>query len=67
MVNELCGGTFDNIADVIPPDERVAFMAGYKAAAGFAIEQLNKATRHRRFQPARVPAPRGHLNISAIG
>jgi hypothetical protein len=43
MVDERCGGTFDNIDDVIPPEERNAFMAGYKAAAGFAIEQLNKA------------------------
>jgi 5-methylphenazine-1-carboxylate 1-monooxygenase len=49
MVDERCGGTFDNIDDVIPPDERVNFMAGYKAAAGFAIEQLNKA-------PPTIPA-----------
>jgi hypothetical protein len=45
MVDERCGGTFDNIDDVIPPEERAAFMAGYKAAAGFAIEQLNTAPR----------------------
>jgi 2-polyprenyl-6-methoxyphenol hydroxylase-like FAD-dependent oxidoreductase len=43
MVDERCGGTFDNIDDVIPPAERTAFMAGYKAAAGFAVETLNKA------------------------
>ena len=43
MVDERCGGTFANIDDVIPPDERTAFMAGYKAAAGFAIETLNAA------------------------
>ena len=43
MVDDRCGGTFDNIDDVIPPAERAAFMAGYKAAAGFAIETLNKA------------------------
>jgi len=43
MVDERCGGTFDNIDDVIPADERAKFMAGYKAAAGFAVEQLNKA------------------------
>ena len=43
MVDERCGGSFDNIDDVIPPEERTAFMAGYKAAAGFAAEQLNKA------------------------
>jgi len=45
MVDERCGGTFDNIDDVIPPKERAEFMAGYKAAAGFAIEGLNKAPR----------------------
>jgi len=43
MVDERCGGTFDNIDDVIPPQERAEFMAGYKAAAGFAIEALSKA------------------------
>ena len=43
LVDERCGGAFDNIDDVIPPEERAAFMAGYKAAAGFAAEQLNKA------------------------
>ena len=43
IVDERCGGTFDNIDDVIPPRERAEFMAGYKAAAGFAIETLNRA------------------------
>jgi 2-polyprenyl-6-methoxyphenol hydroxylase-like FAD-dependent oxidoreductase len=43
MVDERCGGTFENIDDVIPPKERADFMAGYKAAAGFAIETLNTA------------------------
>jgi hypothetical protein len=45
LVDERCGGTFSNIDDVIPPAEREAFMAGYKTAAGFAIEQLNTAPR----------------------
>jgi 2-polyprenyl-6-methoxyphenol hydroxylase-like FAD-dependent oxidoreductase len=45
LVDERCGGTFNNIDDVIPPKERAEFMAGYKAAAGFAIENLNKAER----------------------
>jgi hypothetical protein len=49
MVDERCGGTFDNIDDVIPPKERAEFMAGYKAAAGFAIEKLNTA-------PPTIPA-----------
>ncbi|MDU6835263.1 MAG: flavin-dependent oxidoreductase, partial [Bradyrhizobium sp.] len=44
-VDERCGGTFSNIDDVIPSAEREAFMAGYKKAAGFAIEQLNTAPR----------------------
>jgi 2-polyprenyl-6-methoxyphenol hydroxylase-like FAD-dependent oxidoreductase len=43
MVDERCGGTFDNIDDVIPAQERAEFMAGYKRAAGFEIETLNKA------------------------
>jgi 2-polyprenyl-6-methoxyphenol hydroxylase-like FAD-dependent oxidoreductase len=44
MVDERCGGTFENIEDVIPAKERAEFMAGYKAAAGFATENLNKAS-----------------------
>lgn len=43
LVDERCGGRFENIDEVIPASERADFMAGYKAAAGFAIEQLNKA------------------------
>jgi 2-polyprenyl-6-methoxyphenol hydroxylase-like FAD-dependent oxidoreductase len=43
IVDERCGGTFNTIDDVIPPQERAEFMAGYRAAAGFAIETLNKA------------------------
>ncbi|MFZ1950515.1 MAG: flavin-dependent oxidoreductase, partial [Pseudolabrys sp.] len=43
IVDESCGGTFDNIDHEIPPAERAEFMAGYKAAAGFAIEKLNTA------------------------
>jgi len=43
MVDERCGGVFEDIDAVIPSDERSAFMALYKAAAGFAIEQLNAA------------------------
>jgi 2-polyprenyl-6-methoxyphenol hydroxylase-like FAD-dependent oxidoreductase len=45
LVDERCGGTFDNIDDVIPPKERAEFMAAYKVAAGLAIESLNKAPR----------------------
>ncbi|MHA6297032.1 flavin-dependent oxidoreductase [Devosia sp. CAU 1758] len=43
LVDERCGGEFDNIDDVVPADERADFMARYKAAAGFAIDQLNAA------------------------
>jgi 2-polyprenyl-6-methoxyphenol hydroxylase-like FAD-dependent oxidoreductase len=45
MVDERCGGVFENIDDVIPPAERDVFMATYKAAAGFAMETLNAADR----------------------
>lgn len=43
LLDERCGGTFENIDDVIPEAERMSFMAKYKSAAGFAIEQLNAA------------------------
>ncbi len=43
LVEERCGGVFDDIEQVMPAAEREAFMAGYKAAAGFAIESLNAA------------------------
>jgi len=45
MVDERCGGEFENIDDVIPAEERAEFMAKYKAAAGFAIEALNSSPR----------------------
>lgn len=41
LVDERCGGVFDDINSIVPQAERDAFMAGYKAAAGFAIERLN--------------------------
>lgn len=43
MVNDRCGGEFDNIDDVIPETERAEFMAAYKSAAGFARDTLNDA------------------------
>ena len=43
LVDERCGGVFDDIDAIIPAAEREAFMARYKAAAGFAIETLNAA------------------------
>ncbi|MDU8928415.1 flavin-dependent oxidoreductase [Alisedimentitalea sp. MJ-SS2] len=45
MVDERCGGVFEEIDTVVPAEERTAFMAAYKAAAGFAIETLNAAPR----------------------
>jgi len=45
MVEERCGGAFDEIDAVIPADERAAFMRGYKDAAGFEMEKLNAAPR----------------------
>jgi 2-polyprenyl-6-methoxyphenol hydroxylase-like FAD-dependent oxidoreductase len=41
LLDERCGGVFDDIEDVIPQAERDEFMRGYRAAAGFAMEQLN--------------------------
>lgn len=43
LVDERCGGAFDDIDAVIPAAEREAFMAGYKRAAGFAMDALNSA------------------------
>ena len=44
MVNDRCGGKFDDIDDVIPEAERREFMATYQAAAGFARDALNVAS-----------------------
>jgi 2-polyprenyl-6-methoxyphenol hydroxylase-like FAD-dependent oxidoreductase len=41
IVDERCGGEFDDIDAVVPAEERARFMAGYKKAAGFAVETLN--------------------------
>lgn len=43
MLDERCGGMFDDIDEVIPLDERARFMAQYKSAAGFGVEALNAA------------------------
>ncbi len=43
VVDERCGGVFDDIDDVIPRSEVEEFMANYKSAAGFAVETLNSA------------------------
>ncbi len=49
MVDERCGGQFQNIDDVIPAHERSAFMLAYQQAAGFAKDRLNAA-------PPTIPA-----------
>src|SRR5688572_5912484 len=41
LLDERCGGVFDDIDAVVPATERDAFMSRYKAAAGFAMEALN--------------------------
>jgi 2-polyprenyl-6-methoxyphenol hydroxylase-like FAD-dependent oxidoreductase len=43
LLDDRCGGVFDNIDDVIPKPERDEFMHRYKVAAGFAAEKLNNA------------------------
>src|SRR5690606_17590265 len=49
LLDDRCGGVFDNIDDVIPKPERDEFMHRYKVAAGFAAEKLNNA-------PSLIPA-----------
>lgn len=41
LVDERCGDDFEDIDAVVPRAERDAFMARYKAAAGFAKDRLN--------------------------
>jgi len=43
LVEERCGADLEDLDEALPEVERLEFMAGYKAAAGFAIEQLNSA------------------------
>jgi 2-polyprenyl-6-methoxyphenol hydroxylase-like FAD-dependent oxidoreductase len=43
LLDERCGGVFDDIEKVIPKAERDEIMHGYKLAAGFAAERLNAA------------------------
>ncbi len=41
VVDERCGGVFDDIDDVIPRAEVERYMSDYKRAAGFARDRLN--------------------------
>ncbi len=43
IVEERCGGNFNDISEVISPDEIEAYMAQYKRAAGFSMEALNNS------------------------
>ena len=43
LVEDRCGGRFEDINAVIPADERQQFMQRYQAAAGFARDALNAA------------------------
>ncbi|MEM7439510.1 MAG: flavin-dependent oxidoreductase [Pseudomonadota bacterium] len=43
ILDDRCGGVFDDLDAVLPPEERAEFMAKYKAAAGFAMDALNAA------------------------
>ncbi|MDF0603558.1 flavin-dependent oxidoreductase [Psychromarinibacter sp. C21-152] len=45
LVDERCGGAFEDIEQVIPAAERAAFMRAYQEAAGFAKDRLNAAPR----------------------
>ncbi|KIC19964.1 flavin-dependent oxidoreductase [Leisingera sp. ANG-Vp] len=48
-VEDLCGGDFQDITDVIPQADLAAHAAKYKSIAGFSIEDLNA-------RPATIPA-----------
>lgn len=41
VIDDRCGGFFNNINDVVTKSELDHFMANYKAAAGLAIKELN--------------------------
>lgn len=49
LLDDRCGGVFDDIDAVIPKAERDEFMHRYKLAAGFAVDKLNAA-------PSLIPA-----------
>ena len=49
IVEERCGGVFDDIEDVIPRSEIEEYMARYKTAAGFAVETLNNSPKTIQF------------------
>jgi flavin-dependent dehydrogenase len=57
ILDERCGGMFDNVDDVISARERELFMSSYKAAAGFDMDALNAAP------PIIAPGTRVHRAV----
>ena len=45
MLEDLCGGDFETVEDVIPMADLAAHAAKYKSIAGFSIEELNARPR----------------------
>jgi len=59
LLDERCGGVFDDIEKVIPRAERDEFMRGYRTAAGFAMEKLNASPPILARGAGRVAAAKG--------
>ena len=59
LLDERCGGVFDDIEKVIPRAERDEFMRGYRTAAGFAMEKLNASPPILARGAGKVPAVKG--------
>ena len=64
MVDERCGGTFDNIDDVIPAEERASSWQATRPRP--ALRSRNSTRRRRQFPMARAPVllqgtPHGNL------
>ncbi|MGX7894277.1 flavin-dependent oxidoreductase [Tsuneonella sp. HG222] len=57
LVDERCGGQFEDIDAIISPAERAAFMLAYQQAAGFAKDRLNSAPRTIPEGAAVAPVP----------
>ncbi len=43
ILDERCGGNFNDIEHVIPQEEIDEYMAAYKRFAGFAMDSLNRS------------------------
>lgn len=60
VVEERCGGVFDDIEDVIPHAEMAAHALRYKSAAGFGIAETNA-------RPPTIPPDATNTGTSIIG